>query len=979
MLKKSRLLVYILFCSAGFSSLIFQVIWQRELSIVFGGALHSTAVILSSCMAGLAIGAWIFGRIASKAENRLKLFAFLQFALAASGLLLIFISPLFESISRMVFPVFMENQSMYHFIVAMLAFLFLLVPTTVVGGMFPVLIAELGNSAGGLSVSRLYGANNIGAVAGSAICGFILVRTLGASSSAVIAAAVAILSGAAVFFIRGGSYKTEDGQTDEAEAENDIAPSHSKYLLKIIPMLFMFSGFTSLSYEIIYNRTITYFVGNNTYSFSILVSVFILGLALGSFLFSSAQKKKMKVSGLLWYFAAAEMLLAFYNIIMPLYSASLNNFLVSLRFSLGFDSMSALYLVKILGAVMTIFIPAVTFGFIYPLVFKMYFSLKKSSVSSKDAGFLTAINTAGTAAGPLVTGFIIIALAGLSGALRINSAINLAIAAAVVFFFVFAAKGARKKVKAALILALVFTAGSAFVFSTENRLAKAAALGTDDDRLIYYKEGVFGTVSVSKNSKGIKEIKINGVGEVPTDHDSMRAFRMLAHLPFTINDSPKSILSIAFGGGITFGSISLHDLPSAKCVEICKDVLGAAPLYDAENHGVYKNKKIKIEIMDGRKYISSTREKFDLITSDSTHPASYDSWILYTKEFYGACRAHLNKGGIFAQWVPLHDLSEQDFKTILKTYSSQFKHASLYLTNTYTVILGSDLPLEPKQANFDKITANPQIADELKKVNISSLADIEKCLLMKDEKLREYSADAVIAEDDSTPLQFTESRSFSRNTVSDNMKSFRFFINEGKDENSSYMAKYLQLASLNEDGSHAEVLSLFNSIPDADAEMFLVAKKAYDLKKNEMLSQKSLSRVFSERDPKVAVEMADELIQIFPKEGLPLCVKGFVLFTKMDDFDGAVKCYSEALILSPENPAVLNNAAKFYYNAGLFAKSLEVLRRLDSMSPDNEGIIYSMASNLIKMNMKSDAKKLIFSYREKSGNKDFAEDIIRAF
>lgn len=143
MLRKSRALILTLFASAGFSSLVFQVVWQRELSIVFGGALQSTAVILSAYMAGLALGSLILGKIAAKRKDRFRLFGILQIALAASGLLLIFLAPAFEFISREVFPLFFISQNGYHALVALLAFFFLLIPTTLIGGCFRCLSRSL--------------------------------------------------------------------------------------------------------------------------------------------------------------------------------------------------------------------------------------------------------------------------------------------------------------------------------------------------------------------------------------------------------------------------------------------------------------------------------------------------------------------------------------------------------------------------------------------------------------------------------------------------------------------------------------------------------------------------------------------------------------------------------------------------------------------------------------------------------------------
>jgi spermidine synthase len=974
MLKKSKSLILILFASAGFSSLVFQVVWQRELSIIFGGAIHSTAVILSSYMAGLALGSFIFGKAAATRTNRMKLFGLLQILLAGAGLALVFLPPLFDSASGAVFPIFLKSPGLYHTIIAFLAFAILLIPTTLIGGTFPVLVAEMESLSAKNSISRLYTINNIGCVAGSIVCGFILIRTFGASASAGIAVAIALSTGIAAFLTKGNGEKTAEKNADAFETENDIKAAYLKPLRVTVIALFVISGFTSLSYELLYNRTITYFVGNNTYSFTILVSIFILGLAAGSLLFSVMLRKKTKLSTLIALLSCAQIAAAAYHILMPSWTAALNSSLINLRFDLGYESLAALYFVKGTGAAMTVFVPAVIFGFIYPLVFRIYFAAA-GSVTPAKAGMLSAVNTFGTAVGPLVTTFVVVAIAGVSGALRFNAEINIFIACAAGVLYFAAAKKPSGELRFVLCSLFIAAGILFFIIPQENTLGRRAALASASDKLLFYKEGVFGTVSVAQKESGVKEIRINGVGEVPTDHDSMRAFRMLAHIPFTVVDSPKSILSIAFGGGITFGSISEHRLPSTTCVEICKDVLDAAPLYEAENHGVYKNPNVRIIIMDGRKYVSGTPERFDIITSDSTHPASYDSWILYTKEFYRSCREHLNKGGVFAQWVPLHDLSVRDFKTVLKTYSSQFAHASLYLTNSYTVIIGSDSPIEPKQSNFAAMAKNPVIQRELAAVNITGTADIQRFLLMKDDDLKAYASDGDLADDDHTPLQFTESRSFSRNTIHDNMISFRDFImtKQPAGVNAAYLEDYLKLGAMKESGEHAQLISTVASMKGADAEILYIAEKAADELKAERLSPDSISAIIAQ-GPEKAANMADKLIEDYPNEGVPYSVKGY-LFFKEKNVEKAAEMYDRAVRLSPKNLSVLNNASTFYFKAGIFDRALFALTILDGITPGNEAVRYKMALTLLNMGKKDEAAKLIAEFRTKSGDNTFAEDL----
>ncbi|HOL57729.1 MAG TPA: hypothetical protein PK351_10935 [Spirochaetota bacterium] len=763
---KKKYLLYLYYFISGFITLIFQILWQRKLLLIFGGTIYSIAILLSVWMLGLSIGNIIFNRVSHKIKRPIFLFIITQIIILIYALLLY---PLF-SLINIIDSLLFNYNNISLIVKGILTFLTLIIPTSLVGITLPLLSMVTPRK----DISLLYSINTLGSVLGAFLTGFLFLSILGYNFTLLLTIFIGLLIYLSAFFIL-KNFDNVYSQLEENENfKIDITENSKKIFLIIFPILFFLSGFSSLSYEIVYNRILIYFTGNNTYCFTIITSIFIGGIFLGSFIYFKLRKN---ITSPIFIFAILELIIGLWNVILPEYSNIINEIIVNIKNNITLN-FNLLIIIRILSSLLLIFVPASIFGFIFPLAIDIFININTSK-KEKNISLLYFFNTVGSVLGPLLTGFLLISIFQIDFTLRIIALINIGIFIIISIIYILSNKFNFKYIFLTILflLTLIIT----FNFDKKINVSRIAAKTLKSDEILYYKEGVFGTVTVSKRYNGILHLKINGVGEVPTDYNSIKVFRLLAYLPFTIKNDIKSLLTIAFGAGISYGSVcNIDSLEKKRNIEICKDVLEASKFFSEWNHNVLEKYKDTIKINDGRYFVEKTKEKFDLIISDSTHPIASDSWVLYTKEFYAHCKNRLTTDGIMVQWLPLHLVPLEDYKTILATFSAVFKECSLFITNEYSIIVGSSNPIIISPQAFNNLIQNEVIKKDLMSVNLSEFKDFYYSEIFNTAKIKEFCKGARIATDDFSPLQFAEARTINKDTRIEIFEKFIDFINNNE-------------------------------------------------------------------------------------------------------------------------------------------------------------------------------------------------------
>ena len=306
-MKHTRIL-YLIFFFSGISGLMYEVVWLRMISRIVGVTLYATSTVLAAYMAGLALGSFLLGIYIDRRRDHLKIYSVLELLVGATALCVPFLFLLSVPLYQFVHQASGESHLLTAVVRAVVSFFCLLVPTTLMGGTLPVLIAYRVRQEGrfGKNLGLLYGLNTFGAVAGVVVSGFITLGALGEWATVLIGVAINVAVAAVAF----GLHRAESRTTSEVRTAPDPPPSRtadaiSPYgtaLRRFVLAAFALSGLSALAYEVIWTRQLILFLQTSVYAFSGMLATFLTGIALGSLFmnrFVDRMKSPLTVFGLL--------------------------------------------------------------------------------------------------------------------------------------------------------------------------------------------------------------------------------------------------------------------------------------------------------------------------------------------------------------------------------------------------------------------------------------------------------------------------------------------------------------------------------------------------------------------------------------------------------------------------------------------------------------------------------------------------------
>jgi spermidine synthase len=737
-----RLIIYFLFFASGTASLIYEVLWVRILGLTLGVTVYATSLVLISYMAGLALGSALWGRYIDTVKNGfLKKYASLELAIGLSAL---GISTLFIQASKIYF------LSLPYVVLYPAVFCLLLLPTFFMGGTLPIMSKYLVQKPGyvGKDAGTLYALNTFGGVAGCFAAGFFLIRIFGVNQSMSIAVAINVLVAIAALALAlkrneiGNKLSQVQEHTQVRLDSEDTSGLTARHVMVIL-VLYGISGFCSLGYEVLWTRALMFKIGNDTYAFSLMLCTYLLGLALGSFIFariSLTVRKMVFVLGLLQLLIALTIALG----IGLLYR--MDAVIDTLWLHTGQTWLSAIA-ARFISSFLLMGIPTLCIGGIFPLVARL--SNQSLQTIGKNIGGLYSVNTLGTIFGTGVTGFILLPFLGIRNALYALTMINLLVGS--MFFFLLPGK---KRVLtgfsgAALIMLIVlFTPGAKPLPLTAAHLARS---GEKYD-LLYYREGASATVSVIRTATGTKMLNVNGVYTAFTTENDLQVHYLLGVLPYLFANDARDALVIGLGLGVTSSSLALTGA-HVDCVELAREEIGSTPYLSDYNDTLFAKRNFRLIIDDGRHYLLNTKEKFDIITSNAVHVRM--SPYLYTREFYQLCRERLNIGGAVCQWLPTNNIPQKEFMQLIRAFSTVFPHATVWYVNPgHFLLLGTNRTLEIDYDRIKQRLQRKEIFNELRKVNLDNPAIVMSLLLMNEYNVSAYAGAVMPHTDDHPAAEF---------------------------------------------------------------------------------------------------------------------------------------------------------------------------------------------------------------------------------
>ena len=733
----------VLFFFSGVSSLVYQVVWARMLTVVFGTTLLATSTVLSAFMAGLALGSWVLGRYIDRCKHPLRIFAALE---AGIGLFALFFPSISANLGNAYGALVGLQGNFYLFSLTRfgLCFALLLIPTALMGGTLPVVakfaVRRLGRLGG--RVGQLYAVNTLGAVVGVLAATFGLMEGLGLQGTT---QAIAVVN----FLVAGAAWLW--GRQRAVEVGERVAKkiSHSDRVLWGVLAGFAISGFAALGYEVAWMRLLMVsFSFNSHYEFSIVLVAFLSGLALGGWLGSRLLTRR---ADLLSIFVGIQLLIGACGALSVLAFAHLSVLVEPIQQA---DSWWMSRTGVFFTAVAIMLLPTVAMGIIFPLVGQIY--TRQLARLGRGIGDIGAVNSLGAVGGAFVTGFVLIPLLGTEWSVKVLAALNGLVGLTIALI-----SQQRKRLvwggAAGLALLLVLVPSDVL-----RRIAEPTAVNRE---LVFYQEGAEGVITVEQQTDGFRKMALNGGGQVPTDYSSLQIFRLLGHLPLLLHPDPQEVLVVSLGGGIALGGAAQYEPRRITCVELVPEVIDAARAHFGEfNHHVLENPtawNIELVIDDGRNFLLSSRDTYQIITGDATHPTSADSWVLYTKEFYELCRAHLSTDGIMAQWLPFHGLPPDDYQTIVRTFQHVFPHTTLWRSNNYSIMVGTMQPLAIDWERLKEKMAPPRVHRSLEGIDLGNAFALLNSLVMDEVALRRYVGEGPLNTDDHPHISFVSPKGYS--------------------------------------------------------------------------------------------------------------------------------------------------------------------------------------------------------------------------
>ncbi len=780
-----RKAVLLLFLVSGAAGLVYEVTWTRAFGVVFGNTVFAVSTVLTSFMLGLAGGSWLFGRIADRSSRPLKLFALLEVGIGVYAFAFPTILATTDLFYRWFFQSFHPSLYPLTFVRFAMSVVMLLVPTALMGGTLPVLSKLWANSPGkkeaseagiGKSAGLLYSVNTFGAVAGSFLSGYLLIRILGVSNTVYLAASANIFVGVLSFILSrftdkpvGKKYKHKRSvrkpkpvKRSSAEGEVIIEQAGSPQSRKgrlaadafrqkrtIVLAAVSVAGFCALALEVLWTRVLLFVLGTSVYAFACMLTCFILGIALGSFLCSRVFLARIK--NCIFALGVVEFLVG----LSVLGSVPLLGMLWYIDHILTQKVLAGPFWKEVaahfIDASVVLLVPTVLMGMVFPIAVKICATSWKAA--GKRIGEVYACNTMGCVIGSFAAGFVMVPLLGLRDSFLVIIAIQLFLAVVVIFF--------SEKHRVAFGVSAAVVSVVAIVVSVQS-IPRDVFLKTMNtyhypSEVIYIKDDATGTVTVHDLPDGDRLIAVDGVDVAGMDLMLRTTQKLQGYVPLLMHKAPQKVLQIGFGSGETSGVGLAFGVEDYRIVDICPGVFEAGKFFEEINRGSYKDPRLRKIIMDGKNFVKLTDEKFDIIMNDSTYPGTTGSSALYTYEHFMQCRKQLRDDGILSCWIPL-DLRGEDLRLIFRTFQKVMPHCCLWMANNclnkHAVLVGSASGLQIDFQRARKLVERLDISSDLAIINIHSVYDFLDCFVVDEGGLRRIGGTGPLNTDDRPRLEF---------------------------------------------------------------------------------------------------------------------------------------------------------------------------------------------------------------------------------
>lgn len=725
------LLILVCFFLSGATALIYEILWMRLISRILGGAPFAVSTILVVFMGGLGIGSLLAGRKVDGIEHSrlIRVYGFLELGIGLYALCVPLLLWLIKWVYIASYDRLFEYTLFYNLLIFAGALTVLCLPAICMGATLPILcrfyvesLDELGTHSG-----RLYGLNTIGGAAGSLICGFWLIAAFGVYGAMLAAVCINIAIGLActragkntqTFRSAPATSKSsnENGQPPSPEArvlhnyakpllpateKSSLPPSHRTGAL----VIFAVSGFCAMAYEVLWTKLLGLMIGPTTYSFTIVLVTFIVGLALGNMVFGLWADRTRNVFRLLVLTQAVAALSAL-GVSQLMGQSQL--FFAKLLYTFS-DSFALQSLTKALTLFAFMMIPTFFLGACFPLAIKIY--TQSISRVGNAIGVAYAVNTAGAVAGSFLAGFVLIPFLGKELSLGVVTGVQISTALIVGLFAWSDKEKGRILRRGAMALALCMGVLLCIFLPSWNRLTLATGkyhrfeelriielvasgpgwlkslfcgarmlADAETGKLVYYGDGIGGFTTVLKYPGPAGDVEYSMANSGKMDASSrgdMKTQTLLAHFPMLFSQNAKTVMVLGLASGITAGEILHYPIDQMDVIDINDRVFEGAAFFGPWNNGVLTNSKTRLIVQDGMAHLTLSQNKYDVIISEPSNPWMAGMATLFTHDFFSLARERLSDNGIYVQWFHCYQMDWNTFALVGRTFAEVFPRSIL--------------------------------------------------------------------------------------------------------------------------------------------------------------------------------------------------------------------------------------------------------------------------------------------------------------
>ena len=740
-MRHSRLVLAI-FILSGAAGLMYEVVWSRQLVLVFGNTTQAVSTILTGFFGGMAIGSFVGGRLADRVRSPLRLYGLLELILVVVVVATPVTFRLLHEVYRGIYGSIEGQPLLLALLRFGLAVLALAPATVLMGATLPTLTRQLTRERHlSAAFGRLYTANTLGAILGTLVAGLVLIELLGLTGTLFVGAACSGIAGVvAILLSRQPQPEHVATPTPPVApapaipvAPNRSAAAPSRPTLALA--LAFVSGLTSLGYQVLWTRLLSSGTGNSTYVFTLILAMFLIWIALGAQFFSMVRVRIGRPVALIAIAQVAVAALAILGLVLVIGHPGPLDAMHPL------ESARAIFMPIILAVLPA----AAVLGFTFPASSALLGD--DPARVAANAGRLLAVNTAGAIVATFAIPFIVIPAVGSPAAVALLALVNVATG------LVLALRGTAIRQRVTTATAVVVGAAIVAALVLPNVIVdpSVARIRMNPTATLFEsREDEIASVQAGETSTS--QLWVTGTAMTLLTVDA----KLMPIIPLMLRPQSKTALTVAFGMGSALRGALIAGLRT-EAIELVPSVPKMFHYFYDDADAILANPNGKVIITDGRNHVELTAEHYDIIVTDPPPPIeSSGASVISSLEYYQAGRAHLNPGGIMMQWTP-YGSTRDEFRAHLRTFHAVFRHVMVASGpgGFGFYFLGSDEPLAFNEAATREILSRPGVLEDISSAFDSRettidgwAAKIPALVGMTDDEVSAFTGDGPLITDD---------------------------------------------------------------------------------------------------------------------------------------------------------------------------------------------------------------------------------------